>query len=115
MQALFVAVQISGWIITPSIVKVCVRLWSHVEMLKTCIFASENICHEIFQYFCVVFERFEKNVFEQVLGTLFSQRGNAFVGPTDNCLKWLCIRQCLCIRQNSCSVYKELHSCTNPC
>ena len=43
MQALFVAVQISGWIITPSIVKVCVRLWSHVEMLKNMYFASENI------------------------------------------------------------------------
>ena len=38
-----------------------------LEMLKTCIFASE-IFQEMFQYFCALFERFEK-VFKQVLGT----------------------------------------------
>jgi len=48
-----------------------------LEMLKTCIFASE-IFQEMFQYFCALFERFEK-VFKQVLGILFSQCRNAFV------------------------------------
>ena len=40
-----------------------------------------------FSIFVLFLKDLKKNVFEQVLGTLFSQRGNAFVGPTDNCLK----------------------------
>jgi len=78
----------------------------HLEMLKTSIFCESYISWNISVFLCSFWKIWKSH--QTSLATIQSVRKCIC---TDNCLKWICIRQCLWIRQNSCSVYKELHSC----
>jgi len=78
----------------------------HLEMLKTSIFCESCISWNISVFLCSFWKIWKSH--QTSLATIQSVRKCIC---TDNCLKWICIRQCLWIRQNSCSVYKELHSC----
>jgi len=73
-----------------SVIEISARFVIVIRDVKNVFFVSE-IFRDIFKYF-LCFLKDLKKVFKQVLGTIQSVRKCIC---TDNCLKWLCIHQCL--------------------